>query len=469
MKEIKVAIISIGRMENRYVREFVSHYRNLGASKVLIYDNNYDGEEHFEDVLSDYIEEGVVEVVDFRNKAHCQLNAYQDGYDRLSKDYDWLCFFDFDEFLVFQDPEMTLQKWLSNSIYNKFKAIHVNWKCYGDNGNIEYEDKPLMERFPNPKEPITFTKSYEWPENMHIKSVIRGKGRCLWVDTPHTPMNYMTCCQPNGKECDSTAPTAPLEYSVCWLNHYYTKSLEEFLDNKMMRGYPDNNVENDPFKAYFTYNEPTKEKFEWIEKKNDEVCDIFVFSHKEFEPVCRNKVYKNINTREVEKVEGVHGLDDRFFSEIYGFFHVADKLPLKKYVGTNHYRRYFEFMDNVPYIDWVMRDCDVLLAQPIQFEGTVREQYCKYHNFEDLAIAEYIIRNKFPEYAGAMDRLLNGNIMFPYNMFIVDSERFKEYTTFMKSFFDEFLNAIGDDIEKRINERSKALDKYNPSKTGGAR
>ena len=33
----------------------------------------------------------------------------------------------------------------------------------------------------------------------------------------------------------------------------------------------------------------------------------------------------------------------------------------------------------------------------------------------------------------------------------------------------EFLEACMPYIEKRINERSKALDKYNPSKTGGAR
>ena len=50
---LNVALVAIGRMENLYAVEFVEHYKNLGFSKIIIMDNNHDGEEHFEEVLQD--------------------------------------------------------------------------------------------------------------------------------------------------------------------------------------------------------------------------------------------------------------------------------------------------------------------------------------------------------------------------------------------------------------------------------
>ena len=44
---IKVAVCCIGRQENRYINEFISHYLNLGVDKIFIYDNNGYDEEYF--------------------------------------------------------------------------------------------------------------------------------------------------------------------------------------------------------------------------------------------------------------------------------------------------------------------------------------------------------------------------------------------------------------------------------------
>ena len=86
---MKVALCCIGRLENRYAVEFVEFYGiHHGVDKIFVYDNNYDGEEHFEDVLQPYIDGGLVEIVDFRNKSICQLEAYQDCYDRHGNEYD---------------------------------------------------------------------------------------------------------------------------------------------------------------------------------------------------------------------------------------------------------------------------------------------------------------------------------------------------------------------------------------------
>ena len=59
-QNIKAAVVAIGRKENQYAREFVEYHLKVGFSHVYIADNNRKGEEHFEEVLQDYIDKGVV-------------------------------------------------------------------------------------------------------------------------------------------------------------------------------------------------------------------------------------------------------------------------------------------------------------------------------------------------------------------------------------------------------------------------
>ena len=55
---MKILLCAIGRKENKYARDWVEYHKNIGITKILILDNNHDGEEHFEDVIGDYIDSG---------------------------------------------------------------------------------------------------------------------------------------------------------------------------------------------------------------------------------------------------------------------------------------------------------------------------------------------------------------------------------------------------------------------------
>ena len=59
---MKTALIVIGRQENRYCREFIEHHLKVGIDHIFVLDNNRQGEDHFEDVLQDYIEAGKVTI-----------------------------------------------------------------------------------------------------------------------------------------------------------------------------------------------------------------------------------------------------------------------------------------------------------------------------------------------------------------------------------------------------------------------
>ena len=60
--EFRVCPYTLGKQENRYIREFVEHYKNYGVDKIYLYDNNDIKGEKFEDVINDYIEKEIVEI-----------------------------------------------------------------------------------------------------------------------------------------------------------------------------------------------------------------------------------------------------------------------------------------------------------------------------------------------------------------------------------------------------------------------
>ena len=266
---MKVALCCIGRLENRYIREYVDFYLGIGVDKIFLYDNNYDGEEYFEDVIGDYISQGSVEVINYRNRERCQVSAYQDCYDKHGSEYDWICFFDIDEYLLLEHSD-TLKDLLSLNIYNDYEIIHVNELIYGDSGNLKYENKPLVERFTMPVMPINYKKTFNFPENCHVKSIIKGGLESVaWNGTPHTPTNRLKGCDAAGNPCPSNSPfVIPYVYSNVCLRHYKTKSLEEYYLTKVKRGYPDGNKDffkkNNWIDEYFTENKITPEKISFI-------------------------------------------------------------------------------------------------------------------------------------------------------------------------------------------------------------
>ena len=99
IKNTKICLCTNGKKENLYVREYVQHYINYGVDKIFIYDNNEQNGEKFEDVLDDYINSGFVEIINFRGIIAPQAQIYKECYRNNFKKFNWLIFFDMDEFI----------------------------------------------------------------------------------------------------------------------------------------------------------------------------------------------------------------------------------------------------------------------------------------------------------------------------------------------------------------------------------
>ena len=471
---MKVALCCIGRLENRYIKEFVEHYKKIGVDKIFIYDNNHDEEEHFEDVIECYIKDNFVDIINYRNKENCQLMAYQDCYNRHRNEFDWMLYTDCgDEYLELTKFD-NVKDFLNQNIFDGYDLIHINLLTYGDNDLIYYEDKPLCERFKKPVMPLNFCKNYSIPENCHVSSIVRcSTPSIVWGGTPHTPSNDLNCCDAKGNKCDSTSPfLEPFNFDEAFFRHYTTKTIEEFYTIKVKRGFPDGN--KDYFKytswirEFFRVNKKNKEKVSYLEKINNDNIDFFIGTYKTFTPPITNVSYKiiygNHNIFENDslkwyKLTSDEKLDDRFYSEIYMLKNIPSSYKLKDYVGFCHYRKYFEFLDKIPNLNEIFKNYDVVLIDPIKFSNTVREQYGESHNIDDFNIIENVIKNYFHEYYDSFKIVSERRYLYPANMFIMKKNDFKEYIKFISDVLDKYLGEIGYDIEKRIEENKNKYDK----------
>lgn len=276
-----IAICAIGRRENQYTQEWVSHYLTLGFDHIYIYDNNHDGEEHFEDVLGEQMAEGFVTIIDWRNREgeNTQRDAYNDCYERFGRKHGWLAFFDFDEFLCFakshtditDSTEKPLQAFLKDK--GAFNCILINWMNMTDSGLVRNDRRPLMDRFTEPMPADKAGIGGDYPENNHVKCIVRGgiRGLSFWRN-PHVPTTPpMHCCNANGEAVRQKA-RIPYNHDTAYLKHFTTKTIEEWLSNKMQKGTPDRTYEEalTSYKDYFfKINERTAEKEAFIKEWNE--------------------------------------------------------------------------------------------------------------------------------------------------------------------------------------------------------
>lgn len=241
---MKVCLCCIGKNENQYIREFVEHYQKIGIDTIFLYDNNNIDGENFEEVIGDYVNDDFVKIINFRGKKICQLEAYQDCYDNYANDYEWICYFDCDEFLELTKYN-NIKEYLSDKSISKYDMVHINWMIYGDNnliGNEYSYDRSLVNRFKNPLpyDICGFGWCYKGPENNHIKTIVKTKKNVDWLHSwnPHTPKCDLRCCSNNGTEIDGNSPWTPYNFECAYLKHYISKTILEWVE-KMKRGYCD--------------------------------------------------------------------------------------------------------------------------------------------------------------------------------------------------------------------------------------
>ena len=169
--------------------------------------------------------------------------------------YDWIAFFDFDEY-IFLLNNSNIKNYLSDDKFSKCESILLNWRIFGDNNLLRYDNRTMIERF-------AFTRL-----SSLTKFIVRGNLTELLITSAHIAINTNYCNSKGEFIYPSSYRDLKIENnSIAYIRHYYTKTSEEFC-TKISRGDVqfNNPIPINKIKLFFSINNKTLEKIKIFEK-----------------------------------------------------------------------------------------------------------------------------------------------------------------------------------------------------------
>ena len=257
MTETKICICLFAKQENLYIREYLEHYKSYGINKIYLYDNNdIDGEKP-EDVISDYIKSGFVEIFKWRGKKGVIFRMLNDCFRKHKNEYDWVMLSEVDEYIHLTNYTK-VRTFLDEPKFNNCEVIHLNLVCHTDNEQLHYENKSIKERFPK-----IVPSSMPGGKTLEIKPILRGKLDEIYINCLHRGYIRARDCDGFGKAHKfSDIYTLEPDTKYFYYDHYYSKSTEEFAKKVIRRGSFEisNTFCLDRIRKYFDENTLTMEK-----------------------------------------------------------------------------------------------------------------------------------------------------------------------------------------------------------------
>lgn len=263
---LKICLCTLGKKENLYIKEFIEHYKKIGVDKIFLYDNNDIDGERFEEVILDYINSGFIELINFRGVPKAIYKVMRNCYKNNYNIFDWLIFYEIDEF-IFLKNYSNIKTFLNQKKFKKCLKIHLNWLHRSDNNLIYYDNRTLAKRFVEKGENVKKKINYL----ALIKTIIRGHIPNITITDIHKISLKIKGCNGFGKiaKIKGNRNIEP-DYKYYYINHYYSKSTEEFTE-KLKRGDMQfgNSTNNYYYqiRKYFYINKITTSKIDYLENK----------------------------------------------------------------------------------------------------------------------------------------------------------------------------------------------------------
>ena len=235
-------ILTVIKNEHEYLDEWITYHLNLGINHIFILEDiDSDSHKNICDKYSDTVTlDSVLSVLDEEtrkiaievktlNKYSVQHIYFRNGLNYLKKrysdKYEWCFIIDIDEFITLENENDSLENVLN--IFNDYEAFVMSWKCYGANGIVkkpDYSNKGVVEIFAK--------ESVDKMPNQ-VKSCYKLRTfNPDFLYTHHCPLNICKWCN-----ADFIKDKINATYNKIYLRHYITKSWEEYVWKRKIRGF----------------------------------------------------------------------------------------------------------------------------------------------------------------------------------------------------------------------------------------
>jgi len=224
----KLAIMAIFKEEHNYMQEWLDHHINQGISHFYLYNNDPNIEKYpylLDGKYKKYVT--LIEWINIDNKTQTvQKQAYSDCVKNYHKEYDYIMALDLDEFIFTTNGYKVID--IINSI-NKcdVKAFKIPRYNYGSNGHLVKPKGNVVNNYRMREKTCSSYKTIANSEcidinknffGVHDFNLIDGSGKIY-----NEIFNYKYTGVPN--KC----PINFVNEIPLVINHYYTKSKEEYL------------------------------------------------------------------------------------------------------------------------------------------------------------------------------------------------------------------------------------------------
>ena len=231
---MKTLVCCIVKQENLYLRDWIKYYKRLGVDKIVLYDNNDIDGEYPQQVIGDFIEDNFVDYINARGKYRYQLEAYTDCYSQYKSNYDWLGFFDIDEYVEITGKQ-TINEYLGQDMFSDTYCLPLYWVIYGDNGLLHYDSRPVYDRFLLPNkadvsEPTCFKIFLRGRVNVEIE--FTDANSIKWLSFEPAPFKIKNTA---GDVLAADMIYEGTSFDGMYLKHYNTLTIEEFLYRRFGR------------------------------------------------------------------------------------------------------------------------------------------------------------------------------------------------------------------------------------------
>jgi hypothetical protein len=214
--------LTIFKNESDYLAEWIEYHLLVGVEKFFLIDN--DSADNFSTVLAPYIALGIVNLT-AQSGSGLQRKIYNDLLIPIRSLSFWVAVIDVDEFIVSERTRTVLP--ILRPLESA-PAVTLNWIMFGTNGKLKKEPGLVMERFLNHTDLTT-------GRNNHCKSIVNPRFVRFLHIHEHEYSTDVAARDPTGAENRAEMRRRRPVHRVMWINHYFTKSAEEFR-KKRLRG-----------------------------------------------------------------------------------------------------------------------------------------------------------------------------------------------------------------------------------------
>ncbi|MEA2026263.1 MAG: glycosyltransferase family 92 protein [Chloroflexota bacterium] len=217
-----LGVVVIIRDEAPYLTEWLAYHHALGVQHFFIYDNGSTDELH--EVIEPWVNHGLVTLAHWPLPGG-QIDAYSHALRFYGPSVDWLAYFDVDEFvvpLVDDDIPTLLARWPDAA------DVRIPRVDFGFSGHRTPPGELAIEAYTE----VADVFGRDPSKAPRVKTVLQPRGisavgihTATVADAPLSADGQPVPTETVGKAC----------WDYAQLNHYYTRSLEEFED-KRFRG-----------------------------------------------------------------------------------------------------------------------------------------------------------------------------------------------------------------------------------------